>query len=122
MLLRASLTGEGWEYGRSIGAYGETAFLEVLSAAAKLGVLSPQERDMAYALSSRIAARYVDFWLDPATGSVNLWDEGRQTDAYRSKHWILGENLSLARQYIYTDAIWNALGYRGAAPSTGYAA
>jgi hypothetical protein len=122
MLLRASMTGEGWEYGRSIGAYGETAFLEVLTAAAKLGVLSPQERDMAYALSSRIAARYVDFWLDPKTGSVNLWDGGRRTDAYRGKHRILGENLSLARQYIYTNAIWNELGYRGVAPSTGYAA
>ncbi|WP_213981207.1 hypothetical protein [Sphingomonas sp. dw_22] len=122
MLLRASLTGEGWEYGRSIGAYGETAFLEVLTAAAKLGVLSPQERDMAYALSSRIAARYADFWLDPQTGSVNLWDDGRRTDAYRGKHRILGENLSLARQYIYTNAIWNELGYRRRAASAGYAA
>ncbi|MBC9032850.1 hypothetical protein IAG41_10645 [Sphingomonas sp. JC676] len=122
MLLRANMTGEGWEYGRSIGAYGETAFLEVLTAAAKLGVLNPEERDMAYAFSSRIAARYVDFWLDPKTGSVNLWDAGRRTDAYRGKHRILGENLSLARQYIYTNAIWNELGYRGVAPSTGYAA
>ena len=122
MLRRASLTGEGWEYGRSIGAYGETAFLEVLTAAARFGVLSPRERDMAYALSARIAARYVDFWLDPKTGSVNLWDGGRRTDAYRGKHRILGENLSLARQYIYTNAIWNELGYRGAPPSAGYAA
>ncbi|MES2442425.1 MAG: hypothetical protein V4574_06310 [Pseudomonadota bacterium] len=122
MLLRANLTGEGWEYGRSIGAYGETAYLEVLTAAAKLGVLSAEERDMAYAWSTRIAARYADFWLDPATGSVNLWDHGRRTDAYRGKHRILGENLSLARQYIYTNAIWNALGYRGRAPAPGYAA
>ncbi len=122
MLLRANLTGEGWEYGRSIGAYGETAFLEVLTAAARLGVLSARERDMAYAFSSRIAARYADFWLDPKTGSVNLWDDGRRTDAYRGKHRILGENLSLARQYIYTNAIWNDLGYRRAVPSAGYAA
>ena len=122
MLHRATLTGEGWEYGRSIGAYGETAFLEVLTAAAKLGVLNGAERDMAYALSSRIAARYADFWLNPATGSVNLWDEGRRTDGYRGKHRILGENLSLARQYIYTNAIWNGLGYKGVAPSPAYAA
>ncbi len=122
MLARASLTGEGWEYGRSIGTYGDTAFLEVLTAAAKLGVLSPKERDMAYALSSRIAARYADFWLSPKTGSVNLWDEGRRTDGYRGKHRILGENLSLARQYIYTNAIWNDLGYKRAQPSPGYAA
>ncbi|MEP9361121.1 hypothetical protein [Sphingomonas sp. KR3-1] len=122
MLARASLTGEGWEYGRSIGTYGETCFLEVLTAAAKLGVLSKREQDMAYALSSRIAARYADFWLNPATGSVNLWDAGRRTDGYRGKHRILGENLSLARQYIYTNKLWNDLGYRRAAPSPGYAA
>ncbi len=122
MLIRANLSGEGWEYGRSIGAYGETAFLEVLTAAAKLGVLTGRERDMAYALSCRIAARYADFWLNAKTGSVNLWDGGRRTDAYRGKHRILGENLSLARQYIYTNAIWNDLGYKRAAPTTGYAA
>ncbi|MDF7774940.1 hypothetical protein P1X14_06765 [Sphingomonas sp. AOB5] len=121
MLLRANMTGEGWEYGRSIGAYGETAMLEVLTAAAKLGVLSDDERDMAYAWSSRIAARYADFWLDRTTGSVNLWDGGRRTDAYRGKHRILGENLSLARQYIYTNAIWNELGYKGRATAPGYA-
>jgi hypothetical protein len=122
MLLRANLTGEGWEFGRSIGAYGETAILEVLTAAAKLGVLSREEQDMAYAWSSRIAARYADFWLDPRTGSVNLWDGGRRTDAYRGKHRILGENLSLSRQYIYTNAIWNELGYERRPPSKRYAA
>ncbi|UYY60055.1 hypothetical protein [Sphingomonas sp. S2-65] len=121
MLPRFNLRGEGWEYGRSIGAYGETAFLETLTAAATLKVLTPQEERMAYAFSARIAARYTDFWIDPATGSVDLWNEGRRTDAYRGKHRIFGENLSLARQYIYTDAIWSDLGYRGRAPDPGYA-
>jgi hypothetical protein len=120
MLPRFNLSGEGWEYGRSIGTYGETAFLEVLTAAARLKVLSPVEERMAYAFSSRIAARYMDFWVDPATGSVNLWDGGRRTDAYRGKHRIFGENLSLARQYFYTDAIWTDLGYGGRAPDAGY--
>lgn len=117
MLPRFNLEGEGFEYGRSIGPYGETAFLEVLTAAARLKVLTPQEERMAYAFSSRIAARYMDFWVDPGTGSVDMWDQGRRTDAYRGKHRIFGENLSLARQYIYTDAIWNGLGYRGKAPA-----
>jgi hypothetical protein len=117
LLQRANLTGEGFEYGRSIGAYGDTAPLEVLAAAAKLQVLTPRERDMAYALSSRITARYADFWLDENTGSVNLWDGGRRTDAYRGKNRILGENLSLARQHIYTNAEWNEMGYRGRAPA-----
>jgi hypothetical protein len=120
MLPRFNMRGEGWEYGRSIGTYGETAFLEVLTAAARLKVLTPTEERMAYAFSSRIAARYMDFWVSPATGSVDLWDQGRRTDAYRGKHRIFGENLSLARQYIYTDAIWSDLGYRGRVPDAGY--
>ena len=121
LLPRFNLRGEGFEYGRSIGTYGETAFLEVLTAAARLKVLTPVEERMAYAFSSRIAARYMDFWVAPDTGSVDLWRQGRRTDAYRGKHRIFGENLSLARQYIYTDAIWNDLGYRGRAPDPGYA-
>jgi len=120
MLPRFNMRGEGFEYGRSIGTYGETCFLEVLTAAARFKLLTPVEERMAYAFSSRIAARYADFWIDPATGSVDMWDHGRRTDAYRGKHRIFGENLSLARQYIYTDRIWNDLGYRNKAPATDY--
>jgi hypothetical protein len=122
MLPRLNLRGEGFEYGRSIGTYGETAFLEVLTAAAKLDVLTPKEKAMGYAFSSRVTARYMDFWFDPDMGSVNLWEHGRRTDAYRGKHRILGENLSLARQYIYTSAIWNELGFKDKTPDPGYAA
>ena len=122
MLPRLNLRGEGFEYGRSIGTYGETAFLEVLTAAAKLDVLTPQEKTMAYAFSARVAARYMDFWFDPKMGSVNMWEHGRRTDNYRGKHRILGENLSLARQYIYTSAIWDELGFKDKAPDPGYAA
>lgn len=121
LLPRFNLTGEGFEYGRSIGAYGETAFVEVLTAAALLKVLTPQEERMAYAFSSRISARHMDFWVDAKTGSVDLWGQGRRTDAYRGIHRIFGENLSLARQHIYTNAIWSRLGYAGQAPDRGYA-
>lgn len=120
MLPRLNLRGEGFEYGRSIGVYGETAFLEVLTAAAALDVLTDEEEAMAYAFSSRVAARYADFWLDPVTGSVNLWDHGRKTDAYRGKHRILGENLSLAHQLTYTNAIWNRLGWADRTPHPGF--
>jgi hypothetical protein len=64
----------------------------------------------------------MDFWFDPKMGSVNLWEHGRRTDDYRGKHRILGENLSLARQHIYTSAIWNELGFKDKAPDAGYAA
>lgn len=120
LLPRFNLRGEGFEYGRSIGTYGETAFLEVLTAAAALDLLTDEEERMAYAFSSRVTARYADFWLDPGTGSVNLWDHGRKTDAYRGKHRILGENLSLSHQLFYTNAIWNRLGFRDRAPDPGF--
>jgi hypothetical protein len=110
LLPQLNMRGEGFAYGRSLGPYGETAFVEVLSAAATLGLLTPTEAQMAYGFSSRVAARYVDFWIDPETGSVNLWDDGRRTDAYRGKHRILGENLSLAHQLLYTSAEWDRLG------------
>lgn len=121
LLPRSNLRGEGFEYGRSIGAYGETAFLEVLTAAASLNLLSDEEERMGYAFSSRIAVRYVDFWQDSGTGSVNLWDHGRKTDDYRGKHRILGENISLSHQLFYTNALWNQRGYRDRAPDAGYA-
>lgn len=120
ILPRLNLRGEGFEYGRSIGAYGETALVEVLSAAAALGILSGEEKAMAYAFSSRVTARYVDFWQDSGTGSVNLWDHGRKTDGYRGKHRILGENLSLSHQLFYTNALWNRLGLKDAEPDPGF--
>lgn len=126
LLPRFNLHGEGFEYGRSIGTYGDTAFLEVLTAAALLKVMTPAEERMAYAFSSRVTARYMDFWIDPVSGSVDLWGrtawgQGRRTDAYRGEGRILGENFSLARQHIYTNAIWNRLGYRGQSPDPGFA-
>lgn len=122
MLLRVGPNGEGFEYGRSIGAYGETAVVEVLTAAAYLDVLTPEEREVAYAACARIAQRYMDLWVDARTGSVNLWDGGRRTDAYRGKHRILGENLSLARQFFYTSDLWTRMGYAGKAPQADLAA
>jgi hypothetical protein len=121
MLLRLNPQGEGFEYGRSLGPYGETAVVEVLTAAAVLGLLNDREKDLAYAYASRAAQRYAEFWLDEKTGSVNLWDGGRRTDAYRGKFRILGENLSLGHQYLYTNALWNRLGYRNKTPLDNFA-
>ena len=116
MLMRLNATGEGFEYGRSLGPYSETAIVEVLTAAAKLGVLSDDQKSLAYAFASRAARRYTEFWIDARTGSVNLWDEGRRTDAYRGKFRILGENLSLGHQYLYTNEAWNELGFKDVSP------
>ena len=121
MLIRLNASGEGFEYGRSLGPYSETAIVEVLTAAAVLDLLDGEQKAMAYAFVSRAAQRYVDFWLDPQTGSVNLWDGGRRTDDYRGKFRILGENFSLGHQYIYTNAAWNRLGYKNKPPMQNFA-
>jgi hypothetical protein len=112
MLERMHADGTGFEYGRSLGPYSETALIETLTAAARLGVLTADERELAYAYATRAAQRYVEFWINGATGSVNLWDDGRRTDDYRGKFRILGENLSLAHQFAYTSEGWTALGYK----------
>ena len=117
MLPRLNDRGEGFEYGRSLGPYSETAIIEVMTSAAALRLLSPQEEALAYAYASRAAERYASFWIDHRTGSVNLWDGGRRTDAYRGKFRILGENLSLAHQYAYTSKVWDGLGYRDRPPA-----
>jgi hypothetical protein len=44
MLMRLDAEGQGFEYGRSIGPYGETAIIETLTAAAVLDLLTPQRR------------------------------------------------------------------------------
>ncbi|HWM68578.1 MAG TPA: hypothetical protein VNO35_18455 [Steroidobacteraceae bacterium] len=122
MLQRLNLNGDGFEYGRSLGPYGLTAMIEVLTAAAVLGVLNEQEKALAYAFISRAGQHYVEFWLNPKTGSVDMWDQGRRTDAYRGKFRILGENLSLAHQFVYTNAFWNQLGFQDRPPMPDFAA
>jgi hypothetical protein len=122
MLSRLHEDGTGFEYGRSLGPYGETAIIEVLTVAATLDVLSESEKSLAYAYAARAAQRYFAFWIDPKTGSVNLWSAGRRTDDYRGKFRILGENLSLAHQYVYTNSLWNAMGFKDKTPIENFAA
>jgi len=122
MLMRLNPDGHGFEYGRSLGPYGETSIIEVLTAAASLGLMTDEEKALAYAFSARAAQRYAEVWLDPRTGSVNLWDGGRRTDAYRGKFRILGENLSLAHQYAYTSAAWGRMGFADRAPPADWTA
>jgi len=119
-----NLSGNGFEYGRSLGPYADTSFLEVLSAAAYLNVLTPAEKEYAYAFSCRVIAKYFDFWFDPQMspgtgGTVNMWKKGRRTDGYRAENRILGENLSLIHQLLYTTDIWNRIaGFKDKAPMT----
>ncbi|MES2152350.1 MAG: hypothetical protein V4508_21430 [Pseudomonadota bacterium] len=108
--------GDGFSFGRSLGPYGETAILEILSVSAYLEVLTPQEKLYAYSYANHIVAKYVDFWYDPAIHSVDMWGKGRRTDTYRAKYRILGENFSLLHQLIFTNELWNKAGMKGQLP------
>ncbi len=112
-LMRMNLRGEGLEYGRSIGPYGDSAMVEALTMAATCGLLDKEQARAAYSFCSRVAARYSDFWWDEAMGSVNMWKHGRSTDDYRGKFRIFGENLSLTTQYLLANEMWNKLGCKG---------
>ncbi len=106
----AGAGGDGFGFGRSIGPYGDTAIVEILATAAHLGVLDAEQRRYAYAFSVRAAAKYIDFWFDPALNSVNLWKHGRSTDGYRGTHRMLGENFSLIHQLLSTSELWSEAG------------
>lgn len=108
--------GDGFSFGRSLGPYGETALVEILSVSAYLNVLTPEEKQYAYAFSSRVAARYMDFWYDPSMQSIDMWGKGRRTDTYRGKHRILGENFSLLHQLLSTNETWNEAGFKDVQP------
>ncbi len=108
----ANEEGMGFSYGRSIGAYGDTAALEVLSAAVRAGVFRNQEEiEIAYGYSLKLLDHIVDFWFDEEMQSVNMWEKGRKTDNYRNKNRILGENLALCMQMVNSIEHWDAAGY-----------
>jgi hypothetical protein len=115
----ANSAGEGFTWGRSLGPYGETAALEILSVSGYLGILAPEEKQYAYAYANRIVAKYMDFWMNPAMHSVDMWNGGRRTDTYRARHRILGENFSLSHQLIFTNEFWNRAGMKDARPRAG---
>ncbi|MGH1558514.1 hypothetical protein ACRAWD_13890 [Caulobacter segnis] len=68
MLMRLDADGRGFEYGRSIGPYGETAIIEVLTAAAVLDLLTPPEKDLAYAYSGSRGPALRRVLAGPRTG------------------------------------------------------
>ena len=116
----ANENGNGFAYGRTIGTYGDTSVLEVLSIAAYLNILSAEEKELAYAYCVRISEKFTSFWLDQEMQSVNLWEKGRKADSYMNKNRILGENLSLCFQHIHTCELWNKAGFKAKIPLADY--
>jgi hypothetical protein len=103
--------GNGFTYGRSVGAYGDTASLEILSIAAYLNVLTEEEKEIAYFYNTNTIKKLSNFWIDKEMKSINMWEKGRRTDQYRNKNRILGENLSLCMQVINSFEHWSKAGF-----------
>ena len=98
--------GHGFQFGRSVGPYGDSAFVEILAAAARLGLLSGEEKALAYTFTHRAFRRLVNYWYDDELGLVNLWFKGRRTDDYRGEHRSFGETLSLLIHYYNAADSW----------------
>ena len=104
--------GHGCPYGRSNGAYGDTAVLEALSAAAGLGgILSDEEMEIAYGYCISIMNKIAHFWYDSESQAANFWDKGRRTDSYRNKNRILGASLNLSMHVISCYEHWEKSGW-----------
>jgi len=112
LLQLANKDGQGFHYGRSIGAYGDAGIFGVFSVAAEVGeILSKNEMEIAYAYCVKVMNRLVDFWYDQEMQSMNLWDKGRRTDHYRNKNRILSENLDLCMKAIRSYERWKNAGF-----------
>ncbi len=108
----ANEDGNGFSYGRSIGAYGDSAALEVLSIAAQVdGILTASEKEIAYTYNTKTIEKFISFWIDKDMKSINMWEKGRATDKYRNKNRILGENLSLCMQIVNSYKHWSNSGF-----------
>jgi hypothetical protein len=121
-LMLADENGHGFSYGRTLGPYGDTSVLEVLSIGAYLDILNDSEKELAYQYCLRIIGKFVDFWLDAEMHSVNMWEKGRSADPYMGKERILGENFSLCHQIIHSAELWNRQGFSVKKPDPGFAA
>lgn len=99
ILAMANPEGTGFAYGRSTGAYGNTAILGMLATAKMIpGILTAEQEEIAYGYSVFALHNLAHFWIDSEMGLINLWKKGRRTDLYRNINRILGENLSLCLQ------------------------
>lgn len=112
-LAMANVEGTGFPYGRSIGAYGNTAALGLLSVAATIPeMMTAEEKKLAYDYSTRLMQNFADVWIDSEMSSINMWKKGRKTDNYRGINRILSENLSLCMQLHTYVSYWNQLGFQ----------
>lgn len=95
-------SGHGIPYGRSIGAYGDSAVFQILAMAVRFNLVSDTELALAYCHA--ILDKFEAFWIDGKTGLIDLWGKGRQPDPYRHAGRSFGESLTLYWQLLQFSA------------------
>lgn len=116
VLHMANEQGDGFVYGRSIGIYGDVAPLGLLLSAMKHGLLSEEEKAIAYSYILAILKKLWHFWYDEHRGCFNIWFDGRATDGYREVHRLLEVNLSLSEKILDVIDDLKKLSLWGTAP------
>ncbi len=94
--------GNGVAYGRSLSAHGDLTAPEVVSTAAREGLLEEGQRGCALQYCCAGIKRVLQFWFNREMHSFDLWFHGRTTNRYRQVHRIMEVNLDLCAQLIGT--------------------
>lgn len=110
-LALANDEGRGFSYGRTLGIHGDSTVLTTLPIAARLGLLTPDEMEIAYGYTVRVAQRIPSFWIDPQTRAVDMWEHGRMVDYYRPKNRIYETTIDNYLKVLYALECWQSVGY-----------
>lgn len=94
--------GEGFIYGRSISAYGETHVCEGLAFALKCGLIPKERKDEVICYCIHLMENLLSFWYKEDIHSFDLWMNGRKTQTYRAIHRILEANIDLCEKLFVT--------------------
>ncbi len=116
MLQMANAHGDGFIYGRSLSVHGDMSPVSILTAAMQYGLLSEEERELAYAYILSIFDKMRRFWYDEKRDMFNIWLDGRATDGYREIHRLLEVNLGVGEALLSTIDALTELGLWGRAP------
>ncbi len=106
----ANPRGDGIIYGRSLSVHGDCGFLEIMSTAARLGMISDEQLPTAMAYSRAILEKTFDFWYDKDRHSFDLWFCGRTTNGYRQIARLMEVNLDMCNHMLTTLANFEAAG------------
>ncbi len=99
-LFMANNKGDGINYGRSLSCHGDSAAVEIISAALARDLIEDKDKDIAVGYSIKIIEKVLDFWYDKNRHSFNIWWDGRSTNEYRQVSRVLEVNLDMANHLL----------------------